>query len=758
MKHLLILFLSSPFIFSCIQSHNPYLAQSLEGQVINISDITRLQCALTTGEAQDKKVHWTDARLFKSEEKTGKGTYKETDNTVIYKGFSSDKKEVKGYINDFPYVKVGAIEEVQSASFFSSKDGKDSIISKGELSCENIITPSQIPLLRAKPNQKYDLRFQVIGNHVRALLVAPANLIPYQSLAYSLVVGKNPKGVDLYAMPIGGYQISLGYIEQVINYDREGTNVLTFRSVPIAEHQGYEEMRSEGILSSYPKFKRKEWRKDESQIKPVSHIQFSGAFTAFKTLTESGSKKDVYPKSLFLGEWYYSETIVGKNLTAGGHVVGGQYKALDSQFKTSTKVRLVLEKEHLVAYSLDKENSEEENKAFSNNRWVFKIPVSHLDYWASQSGKDLNAGLNEVANETEDYDKKPWIKVRFENILTPVSGYYKQAVDTPRLDEVTVSEDYLSFVLKDEVIENQQRHSLLRVKDNSSYKPLYMSQELYKLFPAFFSQKRVAPAKSYLHTEEFRKAYVVNRFDISQKPIVYHFSNLTSKDEYVRNLGRETIHLWQQTFEKAGIKCQDGPCIVLDESKDVDLGDIRYNILNLISHKQVSLLDGLFGYGPSVSDFENGELISTTTNIYLQNIYMNSLQNVYKYILRVGGVHAEWFFRNNNIRNGKGFSSPGAEYLKQLAFSGNLPEIKIPKFMLNLLSPGADFVKEAKYLDQEEVPFYGFQEGVNKADVKFITSINDIITSEEDEKKLAFQYFLATGEKKGQSFECRKNV
>ena len=708
---------------SCLQSYKPFLHQSQEDQVVDVSDITSLRCRLTTGEAKENKAHLTDARKFVLEKKISDGKYKLIKNdTVVYESVSpKTNKKTTGYINNFPYVQVKSIEEGRVTTEKSSSNDSFNLIKKGQLSCHNLITADQVTLLRAKPHQTYDLRFQIIGQNIRAVLVAPAELLPYQSLAYSLKLDSSSK-TSIYAMPIGGYSVSLGYLEQQINSNREATNVLSFRSVPIAKHQGYVKKNQEGLESSLPQFT------DESeQVSTVSHVQIPRNFQNFTALSETGAKKDVYPKSLFLGDWYYSRTSVKQQLNSRLTLLGIQ-SSYDSDFKSGHgfKIRVELEKNHLIGYSLDRESNEEDT-VHGEKRWVFKIPVSHLEYWASASGKDLNAGLSEVANTTLDYDKKTWIQLQFDGIKHP-SNPYQKSPSSQQLEELVFSDDFLSFVLKSEATDDKFKYSLVRVKskEETDYTPFHLRSELLKRFGVFRTSKRFPVLDRLIQTEEYQESFLSNRFDIN-KPIVYRFSSISSKNKLVRNLGREAINIWQQVFDKAGVSCPDGKCITLDESKDVELGDTRYNVLNIVWTKNTPTHGRLAGYGPSIADFETGEIISATANSYLDVYYLNTMRSIYNYLQAKTGLISSFVTRLET-------SQPNQTSLSASLFDLNL--FQKTNLFLDTLDVTSKTIKR--------IPFYGASWLPNSKELQIKSDFGDLITSKEEEDEINIRYFLAT--------------
>ena len=65
----LILFLGF-FSVSCIEKPETQLAQGLRGTIVPISDLTKLECVLTTGPSREDRVNWTEAQRVNLEQKS----------------------------------------------------------------------------------------------------------------------------------------------------------------------------------------------------------------------------------------------------------------------------------------------------------------------------------------------------------------------------------------------------------------------------------------------------------------------------------------------------------------------------------------------------------------------------------------------------------------------------------------------------------------------------------------------------------------
>ena len=675
------------FAVSCIKPPQKRLAQTLLGTIVPVSQVTGLECLLTTGPAREERVNWTEAQKVNLERKSS-GQYEKIKSreTISYK-YRADSEEEKtsmGYINYFSYVSVDRIEESKkfhgesssgSGNYQVTEEGQ-AVKTKNRLTCENLLHSEEIPFLIAKPDYTYIVRFQIVGNRVRALLLAPAEDLPSQALAYSYKTASRGEQ-EMYAMPFGGYKVYPGYIEQKENTDWEATNVLIFRKIPIRRRAEYQTTSLAGILSSWPSYYQKD-EKGSMEPRSVVQVQFDSVFKPFKTLAEQGKKKDVYAKSFFSGDWYYTSTFITNSMSSHPQLVPGRSFSRDNHSWKSHKIRLHFEDKNLVAYTLNKETTEDENsQSTSDDRWIFKIPIKHLDYRTNSPLGELDAGLEEILDNTKREREKNYFQAQFSQIAVSNGSFPGY-----QLHEVTVSEDYLSFVLRSEVNKYQVRFSFLRPvpKEESAYSPLILS-EASENFPAFFERKRVDLREKFTRSKEFQESITVKRFQPGE-PIVYRFSTLTPEDPLVRNMGREMVALWAQIFEKAGVSCAGEPCVTLlaDTKDDVELGDIRYNILNLISPHDLSGPNVLNGLGPSVADFETGKIISTTANVYLDQMHTSIIRHIYDYLQSRSGLIRPLFERNDFKGRGDIPVPPSGGKQSSLLKGGNILSF-VPRFL-----------------------------------------------------------------------------
>src|SRR5690606_39203953 len=149
-----------------------------------------------------------------------------------------------------------------------------------------------------------------------------------------------------------------------------------------------------------------------------------------------------------------------------------------------------------------------------------------------------------------------------------------------------------------------------------------------QIFGVFSTMKAKKFDYKVYQQEDIEKLRIMARHN-PNKDVVYYFTDQTPKDEWYRNIGREAVNIWQQAFKKANLKIN----IVLKEDKDVPLGDIRYNVLNIVREP----IGGPLGFGPSLVDSETGEMVASTMNLGIEPILQRHYDVVRSYLGRTSG-------------------------------------------------------------------------------------------------------------------------
>ena len=732
------------FAPSCIlQDRNDLINQSQEGQVVSIKELANLKCQLYTGPRREKKVPSSKARTFLLERKDANDdSYADAKEEPVWYDYYGEKGEKKrGLLNNFGYVPVKSVKPQKSSG--------------GEIKCRNLLSKNIHPILKARSNHSYEVRFQVRAGLVRALIVDKPENLPFSAQAAALKL-ENGR----LAAPIGGWKAPAVYPENQRNPDQEDTHILLFRPRDITAHDGFEDLKTDGIPHRYPS--------------GAKYVQFSdGLFKPYQTLEETSRKEDVYPKSFFQGEWFYSAAPITSS--SDGRFGGGyaqHWMSLDQEGKKAPVIRFVFEENFMKAQNIDRETEENPETTLSVNpdRWVMSIPLKNKDYSSRQIGKDLNAGLSEAEDSRASFRDRPLAQFDFHSVKSVIDrwieGLHRKtgiSKSSYSLEELTFSNDYFSFLLKEQSLNFTIRYSFLRRKkpEESSYSPLFLTDKMMQLFPAYSMAKRVSLEDFLTSSRNYQERAPVARFNLQQKPVKYYFSEMTPEDESVRAFGYESVNIWNQVFEKAGVQCPGGLCFELDDSKTVPLGDLRYNVFNLINPKEGGNAASLYGYGPSLADYETGEIVSATSNLNVLRSRRILLRAIALYIQRETGMAGLFYERTalaGSSRAGSGragrLSSDNAQSLMikksllkvPLSFLASFA--KAP-FFNEITGPSRAVINNAASLPAPDAlsglqDIYGFRE-TKDGRLAPVLSLEETLT-EEEKSEMRLQYELLTGE------------
>ena len=305
-----------------------------------------------------------------------------------------------------------------------------------------------------------------------------------------------------------------------------------------------------------------------------------------KKLFKYLSKQDTLPIDYFDGEWFFSETYI--NTSEGGEMA-----------PTDLKLGVILKQSKALAL-IDN----------SIKNVIVHLPVEWLDFEL-----DNEAFFGERTNKSKNATKRSHIKIAFQR-------------HPHTIEKVVISPEYFSFVYSYLTKEDEK----IKVKV-SLLKKSYLNMDQFqprKWFPEdedknfnLFQTKpqdklenfikkdfdpKLVKLDTGLYTEQEKKS--------KTKIIKWHFSKNSTKEEHYRSLAQEAMSVYNRAFEI--IAGNEPPKIQfhLAKGEEKDLGDIRYNIMNLI--KEIDLSRYL-GFAPSHIHPETGQVISSVSNISIQN-------------------------------------------------------------------------------------------------------------------------------------------
>lgn len=427
-------------------------------------------------------------------------------------------------------------------------------------------------------NTDYYILSQPVANYLILYKIGKVETIPPDEIHLAV------KTKGMLAVPLVGYPIKYCRTEPVLddNYDKTG------QVRPVCERVQPE--KAEYI----------ELRESEKQV--------------FKYLP----KLDTFPKDFFDGQWFYRRTIVQSP---------GQSHVGHNIFQPAHLVEF-----HKTPEKLDGLDASGYNLTKNDRLRALFIPVEWQDYEIERDSESIiNENFRErLKQETHDVSK-PWFKIKYEDLVQNEVEFSGKKSLKGRV----ISNNYFSFDV--EVTSEGQgayliKHAFLKVEKEQTYIEKQWFENDSSLFFPMFSERRSYHKKAIDHTQKDNDRFFrVTRFDPHAGEIKWYFSTETPKNEWVRNIGRLAVKILNKAFEEAGkgsnykIKVTIG-----GESEDKIVGDLRYNILNLIVSDGSA--NGLFGLGPNVANPITGEAISATANVWVSNILSQYIEVVRSYI------------------------------------------------------------------------------------------------------------------------------
>ena len=398
------------------------------------------------------------------------------------------------------------------------------------------------------PNTDYYILSQPVANYLILYKLGKAETIPYDEVHLAVKIR------DMLAVPLVGYPIRYCRTEAILddNYDKTGQVRAVCERVQPKEAE-YIELRESG-----------------KQV--------------FKYLP----KLDTFPHDFFDGQWFYRRTIVQSP---------GQSHVGHNIFQPAHLVEF-----HKTPEKLDGLDASGYNLTKNDRLRALFIPVEWQDYEIARDSESIiNENFSErLKQETHDVSK-PWFKIKYDDLVQNEVEFSGKKSIKGRV----ISSNYFSFDV--EVTGEGQgayliKHAFLKVnnKDQTYIEKQWFEKDSSLFFP-MFSERRSYHKKTIDHTQKDNDRFFrVTRFDPHSGEIKWYFSTETPKNEWVRSIGRLAVKLLNKAFEEAGKDSNHKIKVTLDESEDKTVGDLRYNILNLIVSDGSS--NGLFGLGPNVAN------------------------------------------------------------------------------------------------------------------------------------------------------------
>ena len=462
---------------------------------------------------------------------------------------------------------------------------------------------------------KYHIIFKTVGNYL-ILFKASKNLkdIPYTERT-SLKVWKSGKMKDY------GCKTENINTEECIDKNKvteEDYYMVPFIGYPI------QYCNPETILNvNNEKTRKSRLKCADSRLQSASYIK--APLNAKQTYKfKQNLKTDLFPAEYFSGLWYFSQ---GPIETTSREAEIAPFAAFLIQLSAEPNL-----------FKLKDMSGEVEDR---NRRYLpFNLPVKRLEFEMALAGEKFES-FSERENEDSDTVKRPYAQILFDTF-------------PGKLIDLTITPAYFSFTssvsIKGQSIKLKSSFLRATAVDTKGFTPKRWFKEDHAHIFGILETKPQDELKQAENTEEdLLNHYRMIRFNTSlntkeeketkTKNIQWHFSKNSTKDPEYRAVAQTAVDIYNQAFQQLTKDKDKKIKIELvkenGEYLERDLGDLRYNIINLVKTEDLSLGSGsLLGAAPSYVNPNTGQIIGTTSNIFVHNTeqsFHNSVRNYMRY-------------------------------------------------------------------------------------------------------------------------------
>ena len=430
------------------------------------------------------------------------------------------------------------------------------------------------------PNTDYYILPSFLGNYLILYKLSLPDKVPYEELPLSKRIG------DMLAVPLVGY--------------------------PVESCQAVKVLGSNNI---------KETLKFRPVCKALQSIEFAEYVRLWdhdKQSFQYQKKLNFFPRDFFDGKWLYFKTSLDtatQSFNNSGEVF----------FKTASLVEFqpAIGKMDVIEVNNLKQDDEK--------RLLF-IPVKWRDYEIARDSERLDSSFSERTKDIDESDS-PYLEIQFDKLVQDQFDFLSEGGKS--LKSVVISKDYISFdieITAKNIPAYLVRYSFKRYVENSAYKQKrWFETDSRLFFPLYFVEREYYKKLTDHTREDLDRFKRVIRFDPQSKEIVWRFSKQSSKESWVRELAFEAERLLNRAFSEAGEGSDYQIKITLDPSEEgKNLGDIRYNILNLILSENESVKQ--FPQGNNIANPFTGEVVSATANVWLTPILNEYIHLIRRYI------------------------------------------------------------------------------------------------------------------------------
>jgi hypothetical protein len=443
---------------------------------------------------------------------------------------------------------------------------------------------------RGKPHAEYSLLYHLEDSYLKIYKVAPRDLIPTDEHPYAESIASVPDGkiaVPLVAYPVKGYF----KVENIKNSYNEKSNLLVETPRTGFQNDGFVKV---DFLS--------------------------------RQIFRSEDYKDIFPANFFKGKWFYVNSVVKTK------DISEDMNYHDGERLVTSRVEFFNDQEKLLSAK-----STEVPGILKNNTFNFETLVRIPSRWIDPEAESLGRfhGMRGTQKNKLLWKDKPYVALDLAE-LSSLDEVEKELGARKFLSDVTVQDDFLGVTLSYPDSGRKITHAFMRLDKRLPYKPRSLSKAdsyLFGYFPAGISPEQF---QMRWRDRDNERHQLMSRFNPEKKQLKVYFP-VGTPDRF-KDWGRQIVKSWSDGFDAIG----KSNWLVLDESKEVQLGDPRYDIvLNFIWSESDSKTPGLLGYGPGFTDNVTGETIGGTANIFASQMFYSLVGDVRAYIIRKSKLEVE---------------------------------------------------------------------------------------------------------------------
>lgn len=435
---------------------------------------------------------------------------------------------------------------------------------------------------RGKTHSQYEVRFKVVEtaaeHFLEAYKFASEKTISFHEKTFA------KRDSELYSIPLFRYKINL-YKKEFIKDPSTGDNT---HKVDL--------------------FGRK-------RISDATDFKISGPRQIMKAMV----KEDILPARYFEGDWFFAYTVVSAHYENASSI--GSLSS-DFDFDSKSRVKFVQVQNGLQAVSTSVSAGADLSKIENLDDSLF-LPAQYVDYRLKNEG--ATAGFEEEVLDNDHQDSpnfrsRNFVAIDYSKAKSKYTAEYK--IEEAYFEDLDLTRNYISFTIFYPKTKQKIKYALKRAPIAAKKPRTYHFDDM-KYFGYLFTIKEQVEDARLERPEDYEALNMIQRFYPDNNVIKFHISSQTPQKYY--EIAQKAIDAWQEAFEEA--YSEELPAnrmrieLVADRSNPerpaystVSVGDIRYNIINIIDS-----LSGksLLGYGPSIVDSKSGEIISATSNVYV---------------------------------------------------------------------------------------------------------------------------------------------